>query len=52
LFNSFAVTKESQLAGEFLVIAIMVTVAAGMFVMIFQVSFAPLTFCATAGGVF
>jgi hypothetical protein len=41
LFNSFAVTKESQLAGEFLVIAIMVTVAAGMFVIIFQVSFAP-----------
>jgi hypothetical protein len=41
LFNYVAVTKESELAGEFLIIAIIVTVAAGMFVLIFQVSPAP-----------
>ena len=41
LFNYVAVTKQSELAGEFLIIAIIVTVAAGMFVLIFQVFLAP-----------
>ena len=38
VFNYVAVTKQALLASEFVIIAIMCTVAAGMFVMLYQVS--------------
>jgi hypothetical protein len=38
VFNYVAVTKQALLASEFVIIAIMCTVAAGMFAMLYQVS--------------